>query len=153
MHACDYCIVVAEDDEILRYCTVKLLRQHGYKVIEARDGREALDLEIIEKCEHVIHLLVTNNDMPQLTGLELARKLKTKHEKLAVLLVSGSISEADLIEPELQIEVMQGYSDGADDHDLRMVSRGAEVVRRSRWSASVGFCEYETKCAAVTLAL
>ena len=29
MHAADYCIVVAEDDEVLRYCTARLLRDHG----------------------------------------------------------------------------------------------------------------------------
>jgi CheY-like chemotaxis protein len=62
MHARDYCIVVAEDDEALRYCTVHLLRAHGYKIIEARDGIETL--ELLEKCDDAIHLLVTNYDMP-----------------------------------------------------------------------------------------
>ncbi len=92
-------IVVAEDDEILRYCTAKLIRQHGYKVIEASDGIEAL--EIVERCEDAVHLLVTNYDMPRLNGVELARRLKAKHERLMVLVISGSdpqIDQADHIE-------------------------------------------------------
>ena len=87
MHAADYCIVVAEDDEVLRYCTSRLLRDHGYKIIEARDGVEAL--ELLERCDDVVHLLVTNYDMPRLNGVELARKLRAKHERLLVLLISG----------------------------------------------------------------
>jgi CheY-like chemotaxis protein len=85
MHSGDYCIVVAEDEPLLRYCTVRLLREHGYKIIEARDVIEAL--ELLERCEDVIHLLVTNYDMPGLNGVELARKMRAKHERLMVLLI------------------------------------------------------------------
>jgi DNA-binding response OmpR family regulator len=101
MHARDYCIVVAEDDEILRYCTVRLLMNEGYKIIEARDGVEALDL--LEKCDDVIHLLVTNYDMPGLNGIELARKLRGKHERLMVLLISGKTPDLD---PNDDIEIL-----------------------------------------------
>ena len=88
MHARDFCIVVAEDDDMLRYCTVRLLQQHGYKIIEARDGQEAL--ELVDECDDPIHVLITNYDMPRLNGAELARRLKAKHEKLRVLVISGA---------------------------------------------------------------
>jgi two-component system cell cycle sensor histidine kinase/response regulator CckA len=88
MHARDFCIVVAEDDEILRYCTVRLLKEHGYRIIEARDGQEAL--ELVEKCNDEVHLLVTNHEMPRMNGAELARRLKEKHQRLVVLLISGA---------------------------------------------------------------
>src|SRR5829696_4871564 len=101
MHARDYCIVVAEDDEILRYCTVRLLTEEGYKIIEARDGTEALDL--LEKCDDVIHLLVTNYDMPGLNGIELARRLRAKHKRLMVLLISGKTPDID---PSDDIEIL-----------------------------------------------
>lgn len=96
MHAGDYCIVVAEDEDLLRYCTARLLRQHGYKVIEARDGVEAL--ELLEKSGAAVHLLVTNYNMPRMDGIELARRLRAKHGRLIVLLVSGSDHAADLDE-------------------------------------------------------
>ena len=73
MHTADFCIVVAEDDPIVRYCVVRLLRKHGYKVIEAYDGQEAL--ELVEGCNDPIHLLVTNYNMPRLDGHMLAQRL------------------------------------------------------------------------------
>ena len=87
MHTRNFCIVVAEDNEFLRYCTVHLLKKHGYRIIEAGDGQEALDL--VEKCNDEVHLLITNYDMPRVNGAELARRLKEKHEKLVVLLICG----------------------------------------------------------------
>jgi DNA-binding response OmpR family regulator len=101
MHAGDYCIVVAEDDEVLRYCTVRLLKEQGYKIIEAHSGDAALDL--LEKCDDVIHLLVTNYDMPGLNGIELARRLRGKHERLMVLLISGKTPDVD---PNDDIEIL-----------------------------------------------
>jgi len=79
--------IVAEDDPVLRYCTVRLLMTQGYRIIEAADGQEAL--ELVERCNDDIHLLVTNHDMPKLSGAELAKKLKSKHERLMVLVISG----------------------------------------------------------------
>jgi DNA-binding response OmpR family regulator len=101
MHPRDYCIVVAEDDEMLRYCTVRLLAEHGYKIIEARDGAHAL--ELLEQCDDVVHLLVTNYDMPRLNGVELARRLRRKHERLMVLLISG---QTPAVDPSEDIEVL-----------------------------------------------
>lgn len=87
MHARDFCIVVAEDDALLRYCTVKILRDEGFRVLEAADGQQAL--ELVEKCKDAVHLLITDYNMPRMNGAELARRLKKKHEKLMVLLISG----------------------------------------------------------------
>jgi two-component system cell cycle sensor histidine kinase/response regulator CckA len=94
MHANDYCIVIAEDDEMLRYCTVRLLKDHGYRIIEARDGQEAV--ELLERCNDPVHLLITNYNMPRMNGIELARHLRAKHERLAVLLISGAAPETEL---------------------------------------------------------
>ena len=43
-------------------------------MIAASDGQEALDL--VEKCNDEVHLLVTNYNMPRLNGAELATRLK-----------------------------------------------------------------------------
>jgi two-component system, cell cycle sensor histidine kinase and response regulator CckA len=125
MHAGEYCIVVAEDDEILRYCTVRLLVKEGYKIIEARDGDEALDL--LEKCEDVIHLLVTNYDMPGLNGIELARTVRAKHERLMVLLISG---KAPNVDPNDNIEILpKPYNEAELAFRVRkLLRRGASPV-------------------------
>ena len=120
MRAADYCIVVAEDDEILRYCTVKLLREHGYKIIEARDGLEAL--ELLERCDDAIHLLVTNYDMPRVNGVELARRLRTKHERLMVLMISGS---APALDPNDDIELL-----GKPYNQVELAAKVRDLLRR-----------------------
>ncbi len=72
----------------MRYCNVRLLEKHGHRIIEARDGQEALDL--LENCSDEVDLLVTNYEMPRVNGSELARRLREKQKKLVVLLISGA---------------------------------------------------------------
>ena len=119
MHAREYCSVVAEDHEMLRYCTVHLLEAQGYRVIEARDGQEALDL--VEKCNDEIHLLITKHDMPRVNGSELARRLREKREKLIVLLISGG---DQLLAGTNDFEVLpKPYNEAALTHKVRELLR------------------------------
>jgi two-component system, cell cycle sensor histidine kinase and response regulator CckA len=107
MNPNDYCILVAEDDDAIRYVTSRALSQHGYCVIEAGDGREAMQREA--EYDGTIHLLVTNVQMPGISGHELAGQLKQKRPDLKVLIVSGddeinfppeaSSHDAALLEP------------------------------------------------------
>ncbi len=65
-------ILVADDEShILNVVSLKL-RNAGYRVLTARDGQEALELAVQEQPD----LLITDYHMPQLSGLELCRKLK-----------------------------------------------------------------------------
>ena len=82
-----YCILVAEDDDIVRYLTTRTLSQQGYCVLQARDGQEALRLEA--EYDGVIHVLVTNVRMPNLNGHDLAREIKQKRPDLKILIVSA----------------------------------------------------------------
>jgi two-component system cell cycle sensor histidine kinase/response regulator CckA len=88
----EYCILVAEDDEIVRYLTARSLSQQGYCVLQARDGEEALRLEA--EYDGIIHVLVTNVRMPNMNGHDLAREIKLKRPDLKILIVSAE-SEAD----------------------------------------------------------
>jgi DNA-binding response OmpR family regulator len=82
-----YCILVAEDNAILRYVTTRVLTERGYCVIQAKDGKEAL--ERADEYDGAIHVLVTNVEMPEKNGHELTRELKEKRPDLQVLIVSG----------------------------------------------------------------
>ncbi len=65
-------ILVADDEtHILNVVSLKL-RNAGYNVLIAHDGREALDIAI----EHMPDLLITDYHMPELSGLELCKRLK-----------------------------------------------------------------------------
>ena len=73
MNAGDEKTILVADDEshILNVVSLKL-RNAGYRVLTARDGQEALELAVQEQPD----LLITDYHMPQLSGLELCRKLK-----------------------------------------------------------------------------
>lgn len=65
-------ILVADDEShILNVVSLKL-RNAGFNVLTARDGQEALDMAAAERPD----LLITDYHMPQLSGIELCRKLK-----------------------------------------------------------------------------
>ena len=83
----DYCILIAEDNEILRYVTSRTLSEQGYCVLEAVDGREAMQREA--EYDGRIHVLITDVDMPGIKGHELAFQMKAKRPEIKVLIVSG----------------------------------------------------------------
>jgi two-component system, OmpR family, alkaline phosphatase synthesis response regulator PhoP len=65
-------ILVADDEtHILNVVSLKL-RNAGFRVLTAHDGQEALDVAMAERPD----LLITDYHMPQLSGLELCRRLK-----------------------------------------------------------------------------
>jgi len=80
-------IFVADDDETVRQLNVATLRRQGYEVESASDGESAW--EAIQR--HHFDLLITDNNMPRLTGVELIRKLRSAHRMLPVILASGSV--------------------------------------------------------------
>jgi len=92
-------ILVAEDETAVRRLIKTLLRREGYTILEAANGREAL--EIIGSHPGPIHLVVSDVMMPELTGTALSRELRKERPELPVLLISGyttpeGLGEADL---------------------------------------------------------
>src|SRR5436853_7611613 len=65
-------ILVADDESHILHVVSLKLRNAGYTVVTARDGQEALELAQLELPD----LLITDYHMPQLSGLELCRRLK-----------------------------------------------------------------------------
>ncbi|HEY0303761.1 MAG TPA: PAS domain S-box protein, partial [Longimicrobiales bacterium] len=80
-------ILVAEDETAVRALTCRILRKQGYQVLEARDGREAV--EVAEEYAGDIHLLVTDVIMPNVGGRELSEKLVRLKPHVKVLFMSG----------------------------------------------------------------
>jgi len=65
-------ILVADDESHILHVVSLKLQNAGYRVLTARDGREALE---IAQHEHP-DLIITDYHMPELSGLELCRRLK-----------------------------------------------------------------------------
>jgi CheY-like chemotaxis protein len=87
-------VLVVEDEKLVRNLVREILSQHGYKVLEASRGTEAL--EVSGRHKGPIHLLVSDVVMPGMTGPELARRLTALRPEMGVLFMSGYTDDAIL---------------------------------------------------------
>ena len=85
-------ILLAEDEPSVRGLAARVLRNQGYKILEAVNGSEAL--QIASKHKEQIHLLLTDIVMPQIGGKELYDQLKHLRPNLKVLFTSGYTENA-----------------------------------------------------------
>jgi len=84
-------ILLVEDDEIMRSLTRQMLVEHGYDVIEARDGKSAL--EQIGSNHANIDLVLTDVVMRGMSGPDLVLRLMDSHPALKVVYMSGYTGE------------------------------------------------------------
>jgi two-component system cell cycle sensor histidine kinase/response regulator CckA len=80
-------VLLVDDDDAVRHFLAACLARTGYTIVAARDGAEALD--ILTRTKPEIHLLVTDVDMPAMSGTELAVITTAALPQCEVLLVSG----------------------------------------------------------------
>lgn len=80
-------ILLAEDEQPYRSSLLVLLQKSGYNVIVAVDGLDALERARDHKGN--IDLLLSNVQMPRMTGVELATQLCMERPEMRVLLISG----------------------------------------------------------------
>jgi CheY-like chemotaxis protein len=80
-------VLLVEDEDAVRALVVRTLRERGYQVLAARDGREALDLA--DRHNGEIHLLLTDVVMPGMGGKELAEAAAIHRPDMRVLFMSG----------------------------------------------------------------
>jgi PAS domain S-box-containing protein len=79
-------ILLVEDEPLVRELSRDMLERQGYRVVLASNAREA---EQISVSAGSFDLLITDAVMPGMSGPELARRLRTSHPGLKVLLISG----------------------------------------------------------------
>ena len=85
-------ILVVEDDRCIREFNMELLGHAGYTVDAAEDGQagwEALRA-------HHYDLLITDNNMPRMSGLELVTRLRAAQMTLPVILLSSAVFPEEL---------------------------------------------------------
>jgi len=80
-------ILLAEDDRSVRRLVVAELGRRGFTVLDAEDGRAALDLFL--KHKDTVDILVTDVVMPRMNGADLAREAQAIRPGLKVLFISG----------------------------------------------------------------
>jgi len=119
-------VLVVDDDPAALRLIAKITSAAGYRVLEARDGQQALDC-ILAQCPD---MLVTDWDMPGLDGLQLCRKLRRESLPFYVyilLLTAKSSSE----------EMVEGLDAGADDFISKPINPAVLLARLKAGSRSI----------------
>jgi pilus assembly protein CpaE len=120
-------ILVADDDEtIIRLLTITL-RNEGYELIIARNGRDALDMTNQEQPD----MAILDVMMPEMTGFEVCHALRAQPETatMPIIILSG-LADVD--------DKVSGIQAGADEYvtkpiDLReLAARVSGLLRRNR---------------------
>ncbi|MBA3521303.1 MAG: response regulator [Gemmatimonadales bacterium] len=84
-------VLVVEDEEAVRQVVVRMLAEKDYRVLEARDGQEALDR--LSREAWPVHLVLTDLVMPVMNGNDLTTELRERYPDLPVVAMSGHPSE------------------------------------------------------------
>ncbi|MBD3306757.1 response regulator [candidate division KSB3 bacterium] len=79
-------ILVVDDEESSRESVERMLREEHYTVLCAENGEQALQL--LHQHPHV-DLILTDMRMPGMSGLDLLKKVRTIHENIRVIIVTG----------------------------------------------------------------
>ena len=85
-------ILIVDDEESVRALSRSILERHGYRVLEAGNGREGLD--VAARHAQPIHLLLTDVVMPEMGGSDLASRLEVLRPGMHVLYMSGYTDDA-----------------------------------------------------------
>ena len=111
-------ILVCDDDkEIVRAIGI-YLKNEGYRVLEAYDGIEALD--ILRKEE--VHLIIMDIMMPKMDGYELVRALREAGMTIPVMMITAKDAFDDM---------RLGFLSGSDDYMVKPINIGEMVLRVS----------------------
>lgn len=123
-------VLVVDDEELIRETVALALTEQGYQVIQAHDGRHAL--EIIYNSER-LDLLVLDLMLPNLNGLDLCRLLRREGNTVPILMLTAKSSETDRV---------VGLELGADDYLSKpfgmreLIARCRSVLRRQQQTGS-----------------
>lgn len=99
-------LLVIEDDATLRESLCKQLREKGFGIEQAADGREGLYFAL----EYPIDLAIIDLGLPQISGLDIIRELREKGKTYPVLILTARDRWQDKVD---------GLSAGADDYVVK----------------------------------
>jgi CheY-like chemotaxis protein len=79
-------VLVAEDEALVRLLANDMLTEADYRVVEAHDGQEAL---AILRAKNTVRALLTDVNMPNVDGLELAKIVRQRWPHIGIVVTSG----------------------------------------------------------------
>lgn len=117
-------VLIAEDEAKLRSLVVSYLKKEGFTVVEASNGKEALDLFFEDKFD----LVILDIMMPIKDGLAVCKEIRSQSSVPIVMLTARSE----------EYDELSGFSCGADEYITKpfspaiLITRIKSVLKRSR---------------------
>ena len=132
-------ILVVEDNYAVRRFSTELLKDSGYEVDAAEDGEAAWDALQLNG----YNLLITENKMPKVSGVDLLRKMFAAQMTLPVIMVSATMPTDELKQqPWLHVEASLSKSYAVEEllatvRNVLLANHGAhdEVALPSLWQS------------------
>jgi two-component system phosphate regulon response regulator PhoB len=115
-------VLVVDDDKLIRDVVRKTLEREGMRVVEAKDGAEALEQLRLAP----VDVAIVDVHMPRMTGHEFVAKLRVQDPRVHVIMLTSAGTEADRV---------RGLVGGADDYVVKPFSArelAARVIAAGR---------------------
>ncbi|MEO5363044.1 MAG: response regulator [Magnetococcus sp. DMHC-8] len=116
-------VLYVDDSDMMHHLVVPALRDEGYEVWEAWDGREAVDL--MDRSDGKVDLILSDVEMPLMNGYQLCHNVRSSFAEDIPFLLLTSLDTEEAI--------MQGFEAGADDYLLKPVVLTEMLGRVKRW--------------------
>jgi two-component system chemotaxis response regulator CheY len=112
--------LVADDSKAIRLILSRTLREIGYEVLEAANGREALD--VMEREKAAVRLVLADWNMPELNGLDLLKRLRANPEFASLVVV--------MVTTETELDQMtEALEAGANEYVMKPFTRDILVEK------------------------
>ena len=122
-------ILIADDEPSIRRALSYVFRKNQFDVLEARNGEEALAiLSEVEKSGGTVDLIITDIQMPKMTGLQLMDKLIEAKNHIPVMAITGYGDKRLLIEL-----LRRGCNEYIDKpfEELDVLERARDLLKRT----------------------
>jgi len=96
---CRGTVLIVENEQLMLGLIERVLLQHGYQVLAAADGEEAIEVYRLHKLE--IDVVLLDVGLPKVNGVDVLYKMKSENPNVRVIIVSGFLA------PELRTKMQQ----------------------------------------------
>lgn len=124
-------ILVIEDDPITQRILSATIEKHGFSVVTATNGRDAL----LQLEKHEIHAVILDLNLPDMNGLDILKQLRSHP-------ILNNMATIIVTENDDKLEAILGLEMGADDyitkpfHQRELIARLNTILRRTRQAAA-----------------
>lgn len=117
----EYTVLIVDDERLVLSSIVRALRKEDYNLLTASSGQEGLML----LKEHDIHVVVSDQNMPGMTGLDFLKKVKKEYPHILTIMLTGKADLQVAVDAINEAGVYKFILKPWDDLDFKITIRRA----------------------------